>query len=92
MFGHVQKANFQDSFWVKSTTHTTYSSLDFFFSLSLLPSSFSFLVYKSGTEKTGRGQWDAFVGTWELGTRDKGLEDIKYGMRGHVGRGCGDVK
>ena len=29
---------------------------------------------------------------WGLGTQDKGLEDIKYGMRGHVGWGCRDVR
>ena len=39
--------------------------------------------------KVGRGHWDAFVGTWDLGTRDEGLEDIKYGTRGRVGRGRG---
>ena len=27
-----------------------------------------------------------------MGTRDEGLEDIKYGTRGRVGRGRGDVK
>ena len=34
------------------------------------------------------------MGTWDLGTRDRdeGLEDIKYGTRGRVGRGRGDVK
>ena len=31
------------------------------------------------------------VGTWDLGTREKGLGDIKYGMRGHVGRGRGTL-
>ena len=46
-------------------------------------------VYKSGTGTMGRGHWDAFVGTWDLGTRDEGLEDIKYGTRGRVGRGRG---
>ena len=30
----------------------------------------------------GRGHRDACVGTWDLGTRDEGLEDIKYGTRG----------
>ena len=49
-------------------------------------------VYKSGTGTRGRGHRDACVGTWDLGTRDGGLEDIKYGMRGRVGRGRGDVK
>ena len=42
--------------------------------------------------KVGRGHRDACVGTWDLGTRDEGLEDIKYGTRGRVGRGRGDVK
>ena len=37
--------------------------------------------------KVGRGQGDACVGTWDLGTRDKGLEDIKYGTRGRVRQG-----
>ena len=32
------------------------------------------------------------MGTCDLGTRDEGLEDIKYGTRGRVGRGRGDVK
>ena len=49
-------------------------------------------VYKSGTGTTGRGRRDACVGTWDLGTRDEGLEDIKYGTRGRVGWGRGDVK
>ena len=42
--------------------------------------------------KVGRGHRDACVGTWDLRTRDEGLEDIKYGTRGRVGRGRGDVK
>ena len=42
--------------------------------------------------KVGRGHQDACVRTWDLGTRDEGLEDIKYGTRGRVGRGRGDVK
>ena len=49
-------------------------------------------MYKSGTGTRGRGHRDAYVGTWDLGTRDKGLEDIKYGTRGREGRGHGDVK
>ena len=49
-------------------------------------------VYKSGTGTRGRGYRDACVGIWDLGTRDGGLEDIKYGTRGRVGRGRGDVK
>ena len=44
-------------------------------------------VYKSGTGTRGRGHRDACVGTWDLGTRDEGLEDIKYGTRGR-----GDIK
>ena len=49
-------------------------------------------MYKSGTGTRGRGHRDACVGTWDLGTRDEGLEDINYGTRGRVGRGRGDVK
>ena len=49
-------------------------------------------VYKSGTGTRGREHRDACVGTWDLGTRDEGLEDIKYGTQGRVGRGRGDVK
>ena len=49
-------------------------------------------MYKSGTGTRVRGNRDACVGTWDLGTRDEGLEDIKYGTRGRVGRGRGDVK
>ena len=57
---------------------------------ALLPPSTA--VYKSGTGTRGRGHRDACVGTWDLGARDEGLEDIKYGTRGRVGRGRGDVK
>ena len=46
-------------------------------------------VYKSGRGTRGRGHRDACVGTWDVGTRDEGLEDINYGTRG---RGRGDVK
>ena len=49
-------------------------------------------VYKSGTGTRGRRREDACVGTWDLGTRDEGLEDIKYGTRGRQKqgrRGCG---
>ena len=49
-------------------------------------------VYKSGTGTRGRGHRDACVGTWDLGTRDEGLEDINYGTRGRVGRGPGTSK
>ena len=49
-------------------------------------------VYKSGTGTRGRGHRDACVRTWDLGTQDKRLEDIKYGTRGRVGRGRRDVK
>ena len=37
--------------------------------------------------KVGRGHQDACVGTWDLGTRDEGLEDIKYGTRGRQKQG-----
>ena len=53
---------------------------------------FRLAVYKSGTGTRGRGHRDACVGTWDLGTRDERLKDIKYGTRGRVGRGRGDVK
>ena len=46
-------------------------------------------VYKSGTGTRGRGHRDACVGTWDLGTRDEGLEDIKYGKRGRQIQGHG---
>ena len=52
----------------------------------------SLAVYKSGTGTRGRERQDACVGTWDLETRDEGLEDIKYGTRRRVGRGRGDVK
>ena len=42
--------------------------------------------------KVGQGHRNACVGTWDLGKRDEGLEDIKYWTRGRVGRGRGDVK
>ena len=42
--------------------------------------------------KVGRGHRDACVGSWDVGTRDEGLEDIRYGTRARGGRGCGDVK
>ena len=45
-------------------------------------------VYESGT-----GTWGhVWMGTWDSGTRDEGLENIKYGTRGLVGRGRGDVR
>ena len=44
-------------------------------------------VYKSGTGTRGWGHRDACVGTWDLGTRDEGLENITYGTQG-----SGDVK
>ena len=62
------------------------------YSKSLTKTLYNMAVYKSGTGTRGRGHQDTCVGTWDLGTRDKGLEDIKYGTRGHVGRGRGDVK
>ena len=42
--------------------------------------------------RVGRGHRDVCVGTWDLRTRDEGLKEIKYGTRGSVGRGRGDVK
>ena len=33
--------------------------------------------------KLGQGHWDACVGTWDLGTRDKGLGDPRQGTWGH---------
>ena len=32
------------------------------------------------------------MGTWDLGTRDEGLDDIKYGTRGLVRQGHRDFK
>ena len=61
--------------------------------LSTIPDNLA--VYKSGTGIRGRGHWDVCVGTYDLGLGDarRGTpEDIKYGMRGCVGRRCGDVK
>ena len=55
---------------------------------ALLPPSTA--VYKSGTGTRGRGHRDACVGTRDLGKRDEGLEEIKYGTRGRVGQGRGD--
>ena len=52
----------------------------------------SMAAYKSGTGTRGRGHRDACGGSWDVGTPDEGLEDIKYGTRERVGRGCGDVK
>ena len=51
-----------------------------------IPGTANAAVYKSGTGTSGR-----CVGTWDLGTRDEVLEDIKYGTRGRVGRGRGYV-
>ena len=47
-------------------------------------------VYESGTGTRGRGHRDARRGTWDLGTRDEGLEDIKYSgdsITSSMGRG-----
>ena len=49
-------------------------------------------MYKSGTETRGRRHRDACVGTCDSGTRDEGLEDIKYVTRGRVGWGRRDAK
>ena len=35
----------------------------------------------TGSETWGRGRWDACTGTWDSGARDKGLRDVKYGVR-----------
>ena len=49
-------------------------------------------VYKSGTRTRGRGHRDACVGTWDLGTRDEGLGDVKYGTKSKTGtQGTRDV-
>ena len=57
--------------------------------------SFTFSQYWSSALRLcielGWGHWDACVGTWELGTRDKGLGDIKYGTGGCVGQGQGTL-
>ena len=37
--------------------------------------------------KGGRGHREVCVGTWDLGTRDEGLEDIKYGTQGRQIKG-----
>ena len=42
--------------------------------------------------KVGRGHRDACLVSWDLGTRDKGLEDIKYGTRGRVDGDAGTSK
>ena len=44
-------------------------------------------VYKSGTGTRERGHRDACVRTWDLATRDEGLEDIKYRTRGRQNQG-----
>ena len=49
-------------------------------------------VYKSGTGTRGRGHRDACVGTWDLGTRDEGLGDVKYGTRGRQIQDAGDAE
>ena len=88
MFEHVQKANFQDSFWVKSTTHTTYSSLDFFFSLSLLPSSFTFLAsffsFLGAVYKSEKGQRDGGIGmhVWGLENWGRETRDLRTSRMG----------
>ena len=44
-------------------------------------------VYKRTRDK-GTGTWGRDgVGTWDLETRDEGLEDIKYGTRGRQKQG-----
>ena len=44
-------------------------------------------VYKSGTGTRGQGHRDACVRTWDLGTRDEGLEDVKVWDMGTCGTG-----
>ena len=46
----------------------------------------------SGDGDMGTGTSGRVCGDWDLGTRDEGLEEIKYGTRERVGRGRGDVK
>ena len=58
----------------------------------ILNCSLLWTVYKSGTGTRGWGHRDACVGTWDLGTRDEGLEDIKYGTRGRQYRDAGDAE
>ena len=56
-------------------------------------------MYKSGTGTRGQGHRDACVGTWDVGTRDEGLEDIMVwdagtcgmGTRGRQDRETGDA-
>ena len=50
------------------------------------------LCIKVGRGPGDGGHRDACVGTWDLGTRDEGLEDIKYVTRGRVGRESGNIK
>ena len=45
-------------------------------------------AYKTGTGTREREHRDAFVGTWDLGTREEGLEDTKYGTRERQKQGC----
>ena len=80
--------------------HTAVLTFSFHFLSSPLLSLFlhHFFSFWGAVYKSGRGQGDGgigmhdCVGTWELRTRDEGLEDIKYGTRGHVGQGRRDVK
>ena len=44
-------------------------------------------MYKSGTGTRGRGHRDACVRTWDLGTRDEGLENVKVWDMGTCGTG-----
>ena len=44
-------------------------------------------VYKSGTGTRGLGHRNVCVRTWDLGTRDEGLEGIKYRTRGRQNQG-----
>ena len=43
-------------------------------------------------ERWGRGRWYAYTGIWDSGARDKGLRDVKCGVRGReildIGKSC----
>ena len=41
--------------------------------------------------KVGRGHWDTCLGTWDWGTQDEGLGDIKHGTPDVKYRDAGDV-
>jgi len=50
-------------------------------------------VYNTGTGTIGRGHWDAYVGTWDLRTREEGRGDVwDARTRGPGSRERGDDK